>query len=175
MLLSFVLDNQSHPSSFRFLTKEDVFNVSITRAKNEQYLYTSFDSNQLSIKHLLRKYFESIDIFQKKEHFISNTNDHFCNEVIGFIKTLNIETKIAYTTAGITIDLIAILENQIIGFDLLGYPGQYENAISLNKYKILQRAQIKLIPISYSLWTYKNEDCKNKIREVFGIKPSPKL
>tara|TARA_B100000809_G_C15127884_1_gene527060 strand:+ start:498 stop:3266 length:2769 start_codon:yes stop_codon:yes gene_type:complete len=164
MLLSFVVDNESHPSSFHFLTQEDVFNVSITRAKNEQHLFTSFNTNELSLNHTLRKYFESIDIFKRKQHFLPNTKDLFCKEIIEYINSLKVNTKIAYSTAGITIDLVAILETKVIGFDLLGYPGPFEKAISLNKYKILQRAKIKLIPITYSAWTFKNEDTKNTIK-----------
>lgn len=164
MLLSFALDNESHPSSFHFLTQEDVFNVSITRAKNEQHLFTSFNINELSLNHTLRKYLESIDIFKKKQHFLPQTKDIFCNEILAYINSLKINTKIAYSTAGISIDLVAILADKIIGFDLLGYPGPFENAISLNKYKILQRANIKLIPIAYSAWTYQNKICKNAIK-----------
>ena len=169
MFLSFVLDNESHPSSFNFLTQEDVFNVSITRAKNEQHIYTSFNTNELSLNHTLRKYLESIDIFKKKQHFLPHTKDLFCNEILEYINSLKIDTKIAYSTAGITIDLVAILDDKIIGFDLLGYPGPFEQAISLNKYKILQRAKIKLIPITYSAWTYQNEVCKSAIKTVLEI------
>ena len=32
MLLSMALDNNSHPAGFKYLNKEDVFNVAITRA-----------------------------------------------------------------------------------------------------------------------------------------------
>ena len=169
MLLSFVVDNESHHSSFQFLSQEDVFNVSITRAKNKQHLFTSFDTKKLPIDHALRNYFESIDIFKKKQYYQDDTKDLFCKELIAYINSFKIETKIAYNTAGITIDLVAILKDKVIGFDLLGYPGPFEKSISLNKYKILQRAKLQLIPVSFSEWTFKKETCKKNIKTVLEL------
>jgi len=40
MLLSLAVDAESHPMSFRYLSQADVFNVSITRARDYQIVFT---------------------------------------------------------------------------------------------------------------------------------------
>ncbi|MEM8909115.1 MAG: ATP-binding protein, partial [Bacteroidota bacterium] len=56
MLLSFSLDANSHPSAFQYLEKEEVFNVSITRARSQQFLFLSIPFNQLKPTSLLAQY-----------------------------------------------------------------------------------------------------------------------
>ncbi|MEM6797006.1 MAG: ATP-binding protein, partial [Acidobacteriota bacterium] len=41
MMLSLAIDARSHPSALRFLERPDVFNVSITRARSIQHVFTS--------------------------------------------------------------------------------------------------------------------------------------
>ena len=56
MLLSFAVDAESHPTSLRYLSQPDVFNVSITRARNYQILFTSLAAEAAPKNSLLARY-----------------------------------------------------------------------------------------------------------------------
>ena len=58
MLLSFAVDKNSHPSAYRYINKEDVFNVSITRARKMQYVFYSVKPEEMKKDNLLRSYIE---------------------------------------------------------------------------------------------------------------------
>lgn len=56
IFLSLVLDDESPAMSFRFLEKEDVFNVSITRARRENRVMVSFERSGAAREGLLGRY-----------------------------------------------------------------------------------------------------------------------
>lgn len=56
MLLSLVVDPESHPASIRYLEQPDVFNVSITRARDYQIVFTSLDAREAPAGTLLARY-----------------------------------------------------------------------------------------------------------------------
>ena len=58
MFLSLALDDRSHGTAFSYLQRPDVFNVSITRARNRQVILHSFDPRKLGADGLARKYLE---------------------------------------------------------------------------------------------------------------------
>jgi len=60
MYLSLVVDRDAHPASFRFLNNPNIFNVSITRARNEQYVFCSVEPKDLSGDTLMGRYLASI-------------------------------------------------------------------------------------------------------------------
>ena len=169
MFISFALDNDSHPSAFHFLNKDDVFNVSITRARNKQYLVRSFDKNSLPVDSLVKKYFDSLSSGRVENAPVDGEKDKFSQEVCDFIQGHHRSTRIAYSVAGVTIDIVVEHEGRLFGIDLVGYPGPYEKTIKLYRYKVLSRAGIKMIPIPYSLWRFNRELCEVRIRELLSI------
>ncbi|NEN25350.1 AAA family ATPase [Cryomorpha ignava] len=163
MFISFALDDDSQQSAFHFLNKDDVFNVSITRAKNKQYLVSSFDKNKIPIGSLLRKYYDSKSTSETKGTETDFIKDKFTDEVCAYIESLNHQTRLAYSIAGVTIDIVIEHDKKLYGIDMVGFPGPFENTIDLYKYKALMRAGIKMIPISYALWRYRRQVCEEKI------------
>lgn len=162
MLISFVLDNSSHPTAFRHVNKEDVFNVSITRAKTMQYIFHSLNTSQLTTNSLLREYIESFNnnISKIEER---NTHDKFIKEVTNELQKHGLKTWEAYPVAGLKIDIIVNKDKKIFGIDLIGYPGEFEGAFTLERYKMLQRAGLKTIPLAYSHWITNKEICLEEI------------
>ncbi len=169
MFISFALDNDSHPSAFHFLNKDDVFNVSITRARNKQYLVRSFDKNSLPMDSLVKKYFDFLSSGVVENAPVDGEKDKFSREVCGFIAGYNRSTRIAFSVAGVTIDIVVEHKGRLFGIDLVGYPGPYEKTIELYRYKVLSRAGIKMIPIPYSLWRFNRELCEARICELLSI------
>jgi len=175
MFLSFVLDNESHPSAFLYLNREDVFNVSITRARSMQFIYYSFDLNRVNNDNLLVNYIQNIKdgkrlIQERKEQ---NTYDQFMNEVIGALKEFKL-SKIfkVYSIAGIEIDIVTVDNGITHCIDLVGYPGSFEKTLPIERWKMLERIGIKTFALPFSLWDQKRETCIEALHDFFQIHPN---
>ena len=160
MILSFAVDNDSNHMSFRYLSKFEVFNVSITRAKVHQYIIHSVNTNLLKTDSLLGQYIESFETINKtqkhKKHEIKNI---FAQEIKSELENKGFKVWIGFNVAGLNIDLIISKNNKNIGVDLIGYPGVYEEAFTLERYKMLNRAGLPTYPIAYSYWKADKNAC----------------
>lgn len=157
MFLSFVLDNDSHPTAFRHINNPNVFNVSITRAKSMQYIYHSLDIGKITLSSVLREYLESFE--EEKSESEYNVKDTFIDEIVCELEKLNIKTWEAFPVAGLNIDIIVKVKETLYGIDLIGFPGEFEEAFTLERYKMLQRAGLKTIPLAYTRWINNQEAC----------------
>ena len=160
MLLSFVVDNDSHHTSFNYLNKEDVFNVAITRARYQQYLYISINPKTLKEDTLFVNYLQS---FSKKETTRTKEviADSFSGEVVQYLQKQDCHTFLGFNIAGLFIDILVEVNQQYFGIDLIGYPGDFKEAFSFERYKIMHRVDIPIMPISYISW--KKEPNKVKL------------
>jgi len=168
MMLSFVVDDNSHPNIRRFIEKPDVFNVSITRAKNTQYVFYSFDNSRLSADSILRKYIE----YSKNKHTFAPKNnnsshDIFAKDVCDQLEKAELNTSISCPVAGFMMDLIVRKNNYSIGIDLIGYPGDFEEVYSFDRYKMFKRAGFEIFPLPYLSWQMNKELCIEKIKSYF--------
>lgn len=173
MLISFAIDNDSHHSAVHHLNKEDVFNVSITRAKNKQLLYYSIDPKNLKLDHNLRKLLATTKLDKEAEiEEIEQEKSHnlFLFEVLEFSNSFDYKTWIYFPIAGIPIDILLKVGGSYFGIDLIGYPGKYEDAITVGRYKILSRAGIPIFPLPYSNWKFYREECEMEIRRFLEKK-----
>lgn len=165
MLLSFSVCNKSHFASFNYASKPDILNVAITRAKTIQHIIYSFRPESLDDNQLLKLYFNHI---QKKTNSAkSNTTtvyESFIQEVIDFIQQLGKNYFVDFEIAGIQIDIAVQTENQLIGIDLIGYPGKYEEAINVENYKIISRANFPIFPLSYSFWKFQPQQTRSQLQ-----------
>ena len=167
MLLSFSVDNNAKRAAV-YLNKADVFNVSITRARQKQILFLSIDETQLPENNLLRKYLSSIDDFEAK-HTVATEIDEFQHEVINALKPLNIDTWPGYTIAGTEVDILCRNHNKYLAIDLIGFPGPWADFFELNTYKLFKRAGVEVLPISYGLWVVDKEACIAKIASALDV------
>ncbi len=168
--ISLAVDSSTHPAALRFLEKPDVFNVSITRARAAQRIYTSLDPAQLDGGSLLRAYLHHIDASQK-ETLRPHDNAHrdrFLSEAEAALKGLGCETWTGYKVAGMLMDLVAARDGRSCGIDLVGYPGAYESAFPLERYKMFHRAGLKIIPLSYTLWRTQRDRCLKAIDDALS-------
>lgn len=168
MLLSFAVDNNSHAMAFRHINKQAVFNVSITRARTMQYIYYSLDVKQIKTDGLLRKYLED---FNDKE--ISNNADSqkdiFAKEVKQELEKFNFKVWIGYNVAGLNIDIIFQKDEVTYGIDLIGFPGDFQEAFSLDRYKMLNRAGLKIFPLPYTYWQVDKDSCIVHIKKFRNL------
>lgn len=169
MLLSLGLDDKSLGGSFTFLNRKDVFNVSVTRARNKQIIFYSFDPNKLNpnstTAHFFRHYTQKL-----KDDKGRSTRDEFCLEVETILNDAGLETWTNFGISGIEIDLLFKKDERFIGIDLIGFPGEMQDYYSLERYKMIERGNIQLFPLPYVLWLGDKEKC---IKAIFGLLENP--
>lgn len=176
ILLSFALDASTTAGVFRYLDREDVFNVAITRARTAQHIFLSIDPAKIPHQHLLGKY---IGFINKQSNKYVNTQsippeDHFMNEVISLLKDWGIATVYKnYLIAGVEIDLVVVLEGRTYCIDLVGYPGYYERALPISRWKMLDRVGLKTFAMPFSHWQFEREVCSKALADFLGISLVP--
>ncbi len=171
MLLSFVLDNTSHPSAFQYLNRADVFNVSITRARALQHVYTSFDPKQFSFNNLVFDYVNSLtQNTDTTQHSHDVPPDEFMLEVADTLLDFEVRQLYrAYPIAGVEIDIVVINQaGQTRCIDLVGYPGEHEDVLPLERWRMLERVGMRVFFLSYSRWYFEQERCVDALREFVG-------
>jgi hypothetical protein len=167
MLISFSVDNESKRAAV-YLNKTDVFNVTITRARQKQILFLSLDETQLPEHNLLRRYLGSISEFEAT-HSVTSELDEFQQNVVSELIKLDIETWPGYTIAGTEVDILCRHNNQYLAIDLIGFPGPWADYFELNTYKLFKRAGVEVLPISYGLWVVDKETCIAKVAKKLGV------
>ncbi len=156
MFISMTVDNNSHFASLNYLNKTDVFNVAITRAKHEQHVFISVDTKLLNHNSLLRIFLETYSDTDTSCNSLP-IQDKFSKEVIAFLTTKKVNIHPGYHIAGLSIDILIEKEGKYLGIDLIGYPGDFKAAFSIERYKILNRVGIEILPISYISWEHQKE------------------
>ncbi|GHF92095.1 AAA domain-containing protein [Thalassotalea marina] len=167
MLISFSIDDQAKRAAV-YLNKEDVFNVTITRARQKQILFVSINEAELPEHNLLRRYLASISEFEAS-HAITSEITEFQQNVMSSLNEIGIQTWPGYTIAGTEIDILCRVEHRYLAIDLIGYPGPWQDFFELNTYKLFKRAGIDVLPISYGLWKIDKAICIEKIQSKLGV------
>lgn len=172
ILLSFTIDSSTPSGVFRYLDREDVFNVAITRARTAQHLFLSINPAKVPSQNLLGKYLR----FVSQERVHSSPSQHlppqdlFMDEVIGLLKEWGIQSIYQnYLIAGVEIDLVIVHEERTYCIDLVGYPGYYERALPISRWKLLDRIGLKTFAMPYSHWKFEHETCIEALAEFLGI------
>lgn len=70
----------------------------------------------------------------------------------------------SYELAGLEIDSVIQTTEKTIGVDLIGFLGRYEDAFSLERYKMFKRAGMRIFPLAYSEWEKFSKSCLDAIR-----------
>ncbi len=165
MLLSLAVDPASPHPAIRFLEREDVFNVAITRARLQQHVYCSLDAGDLPGNSLLAAYL--LDVETRIAGLETGappaaggeTADRFAREAAAGLKSRGCEVLTAHPVAGLKMDLLASRGGMSAGIDLVGYPGAFEAAFPIERLKMFHRAGLHILPIPYSRWVIDPEAC----------------
>ncbi|SFB84912.1 Superfamily I DNA and/or RNA helicase [Zunongwangia mangrovi] len=155
IFLSFCVCNESHHSAFIHLNKPEVFNVAITRARSYQAIVTSVELSKLNQNSLLFEYLNFIKNFDHESSRIEE-HDSFQREVVSFLEKKDFKKiECGYPVAGCILDILITNGSKNYFIDLIGYPGSFEKAFSLERYKTLARIGIRCFPLHYSFWKRK--------------------
>lgn len=168
MFLSLAVDGDSHPSALRYLQRPDVFNVAITRARTRQLVYTSLAEDDAP-DGLLGRYLEHIELGSTppSESRWSHEDD-FLREVTSRLELDGARVWPEYSVAGMKVDLVVEKDGRCLGIDLVGFPGRYAGSFDLERYRIFNRAGLRLMPLPYSAWLRDAESCVEAIEVRLG-------
>jgi hypothetical protein len=186
VFLSLALDDASHPAALRFLERPDVFNVSVTRARTTQRVYCSIDPTTLGPRSLLGAYLAHVlahgnGVASETARRATSVRDRFAEEVAAALEAGGLKTRTAYPVAGLTLDLVAYREGAACGVDLLGYPGHFEAALPFERYRMLARAALPVVPVSYVRWRLAPGACLAAVHRAIaypragGVQPHPEF
>lgn len=150
MCLSLVVDPGSHQASFQFLNNPNVFNVSITRARSEQMVFCSVRPEDVKPGTLLRRYLDSVPRGpDQRAAPRAGGYDAFLREVRTALEERGFQVWPAYPVVGLDIDLVAQRDGRTLGIDLIGYPGPLADVLDLERYRMLRRGGLWLLPLPY--------------------------
>ncbi|MCG8583025.1 MAG: AAA domain-containing protein [Bacteroidales bacterium] len=164
ILLSFSVCDSTHPSAFIHANKQEVLNVAITRAKSYQVIFKSVSDESMNKESLLYQYFRFANEFSHINGQ-SPEKDDFQNEVFNELVKLKYDSvQCGYPLAGNMLDVLVTHQNKNYFIDLIGYPGMFKEAFTLERYKTLARTGVKSFPLHYSFWK------KDKVAAIKMIK-----
>ncbi len=150
MIISFAL-HDSRSAAASYLNRADLFNVSITRARERQILLFSGDERELAGSHLLRRYLER-SAQQTAGEVPAASVDAFSRALCAALQGHGVRTWVGYPLAGMRLDIFCQRGERCLAIDLIGYPGEGESFLELERYLLLARAGLELVPLSYGLW-----------------------
>lgn len=174
MYISFTFDSNTHPSVYQYLNREDVFNVSITRARSTQKIFLSTAVENINSRYLVSKYLSFVTngnpALPPIQPVTSYSEDQFLNEVTKTLRNMGVENIYKdYHIGGTEIDLLCIHNDQTVSIDLVGFPGAYENTFNFERYKMLFRVNIRIIVLPYSAWVKQRDRCVEVLRQSFKL------
>ncbi|WP_299946405.1 ATP-binding protein [uncultured Microbulbifer sp.] len=164
MFLSMAIDSQSLRAA-TYLNGAAMFNVAITRAKERQLVAYSISPELLSSDHLLRRYI-SFGHGAGRSYQEGTFSCEFARAVSAGLKEAGVRHWIDFPIAGQRVDVVCEYQGCILGVDLIGYPGEYQQHFTTRTYKILHRAGIRVLPLPYLHWSVGQREC---ITRIIGV------
>ena len=159
--------NNSFPQSITFLQKPNLFNVAITRAKNQCINFVSHDIETMP-EGSFRNYVSFIKEYQDRKIALANDEidaniykNSFEKEVADSIRELGHRVVAGADIAGFSADLL-VDEDFIVEID--GVEDKKKTNISnMKKQSILERSGYKVKRITFREWQYSKKACLDRI------------
>ena len=165
MFLSFAVTPRSHSGTVRFLNRRDQFNVAITRARTSQHVVVSCRTNQLPTDNLLRRFLDEHDAHTRSDAAHQPEFDAFAGDVTQALATMGLSVWQDYPVAGMIMDLLVCNGDRYWVVDLIGYPGHQAGAYGAERYRVLHRAGLPVMLLSYPAWRLQKEHCLQQIHD----------
>ncbi len=165
MFLSFALDDSSPSASFRFLDKEDIFNVAITLARIENRVFVSFTSTGRSSR-LASRFLTYADAEKgRRTNRVKSSTQPCLIEIRKAVEALGIDVEQPFEFGGRSLDLLCQQGKTCLAIDLIGFPGEVGKAMDLDHHLMLRRAGIDLFPVAYDEWSVRREEILRRLAE----------
>ncbi|HKD75530.1 MAG TPA: AAA domain-containing protein [Ktedonobacterales bacterium] len=173
MLLSFAVDPTSHHSAIAFLNQQNLFNVSITRARSRQVIFTSLDVRGLPREHLITGYLQyAMDLLEEDVMPASVSRDDFVGEMAQALQEQGYTTFFDYPVAGFDIPLVVTHPNgATIAIECDGIPETQtfpDEIDPVARQAILERAGWQVHRLPYRRWVSDPAGCLTEISGLLG-------
>ncbi len=166
MVLSLAVSDDCPAATRRFLEREDVFNVSITRARDRVVVFHSVTRERLPADSLLAGWLASL----KRDHRLP-VNDPACRwvaEVAGRLRQEGWTCESGRSVGGIAVDLVVDGGGKRLAIDVVGQRGRAGERVGLREQLLLQRAGLGMVPLGIHEWRTDPERCVEAVRDYLG-------
>jgi AAA domain/REase_MTES_1575 len=170
MLLSFAVDPTSHRATLTFLNQENLFNVSVTRARTRQVIFTSLELRGLPPDHLVTHYLQyAADCLD--DDFRPSLEDPtgFVGELGASLREQGYTIWHNYPVAGFNIPLVVSYQGATLALECDGIPSDTpwpDDIDPVTRQTILERAGWSVYRLPYRHWV---EDRAGCLAEVIGM------
>jgi|GEM_PF-297412 len=171
ILLSCGVDIKASRGTYQYLNKGDVFNVAITRARDLQFVFLSTVLEHMPSNNLLTQFIDEISQSQQQHTTYNLAHEARDANIVSLCDALHeqgMKVLRNYPIAGIPMDLVAMYESHSIAIDIIGFPGESEDVLHLERYKIFERAGLTIFPLSYTAWVYERQQVLDNIKAAFS-------
>nr|WP_226894619.1 ATP-binding protein [Luteolibacter marinus] len=169
MVLSLALTDKCPVAARRFLEREDVFNVSVTRARDRVVVFCSMDRGRLPGDSLLAGWFASLE--PQGGPRADPERCRWIREVEAQLVAQGWQCETGRSVGGIPLDLlVGDGQGKRIALDLVGQRGAAGTSVPLCEQLLLQRAGLSLLPLGIDEWRGDPAKCLESIREKLAGK-----
>ncbi len=161
VILSLAITGNCPAGARRFVERPDVFNVSITRARQSMSVIHSLDPDRLPPESLLLTYLRS----EKGEVIPPKNPAPSLADLIPTLAAIGWQPVPRTTLAGVNIDLLIQNGSQLVAIDLIGTGGEEGCALPLAKALVLNRSGVPLIPLRIDEWLHRKGEVVELLHE----------
>ena len=159
------IDADSSPGAVSLVAQPDIFNVVTTRARLRQYLAVSVAAEDLPNEHLLRRYLEFHRHIQ--DHAGAPQDDQVHRlDVCQALTDLGWVCHVDFAVSGAVLDLVAVRGKRCVAIDLIGFPGRLRNALTIERYRVYERADLTVVPLRWAEWSLRRNEWLNAFRSA---------
>ncbi|MFT5305653.1 MAG: hypothetical protein ACI89M_001165 [Chitinophagales bacterium] len=167
MFISTAVNYDSHHGSFMHLNKDDIFNVSLTRARKKQIIVHSVTKPELlkegNIKSLL---LGESNVKSTNKEDTSDLLTPLVDEIEIWLQNFKLDSiQRKSDIASIEVDLLVKVGDKHFGIDLVGVANEAGLQIGLDKLRILKRLNLTIFPISVSDFKLNQDNLTHVLRQ----------
>lgn len=170
MFLSMTVDKNSYAGEIRYIERPDVFNVSITRARQYQVIFSSVTRDDVGAG-LMGRYLEYMEEQMAPSPMPVGKREEFLREVAEELTANGYTVWPRFNVAGREVDIVIERAGRAVGIDLIGPAGEIGEAMDHGEARLLGRAGLKLFPLPLSAWRLDRPGCLNAIARCFETIP----
>jgi len=172
MLLSLAIGAEEGGGALRFISRPDLFNVAITRARLRQIIFHSLKPNDLPAAHLVRRYLNSLEGAEAAIDAHGGGGGQLMDEVAAEAQELGWEIRRGRHVAGVAVDLLLLRGPSAIAL-LPGPNPQDGPAHPFAELETLQRAGVTGLWLTRHEWTHAREPFLALLESFGQTTPAP--
>lgn len=156
----------------RYITRNDVFNVAITRARHKQWVFVAEGVMEETQESLLHHYLHFANRPWQPNDARPALGDPDLGALQHWLGTLGANCQTFATIAGQTVDLLVTLGARRLAIDLLGPLHAHctvGKAWSFSRYRLLERSGIMLFPLARMHWHRRQDEVRQALLSQLGL------